>query len=57
MSIRINDEERRQWIMNDEGLYCWYRSSCQTLRAFIKANRKGIDACITMARGQRISWD
>jgi len=21
-----NDEERRQWIMNDEGLYNWARS-------------------------------
>jgi len=24
---RLNDEERRQWIMNDEGLYLWARSS------------------------------
>ena len=23
---RINDEERRQWIMSDEGLYRWARS-------------------------------
>jgi hypothetical protein len=23
---RRNDEERRQWIMNDEGLYSWARS-------------------------------
>lgn len=22
-----NDEERRQWILNDEGLYHWARSS------------------------------
>ena len=22
-----NDEERRQWILNDEGLYQWARSS------------------------------
>lgn len=21
-----NDEERRLWILNDEGLYCWARS-------------------------------
>lgn len=25
-NLRINDEERRQWIMNDEGLYNWARS-------------------------------
>lgn len=24
---RLNDEERRQWILNDEGLYLWARSS------------------------------
>ena len=22
---RLNDEERRQWILNDEGLYNWAR--------------------------------
>jgi hypothetical protein len=24
--IRLNDEDRRQWILNDEGLYVWARS-------------------------------
>ena len=24
--ITLNDEERRQWILNDEGLYNWARS-------------------------------
>lgn len=23
---KLNDEERRQWILNDEGLYLWARS-------------------------------
>lgn len=23
---RLNDEERRQWVLNDEGLYLWARS-------------------------------
>jgi len=23
---KLNDEERRQWILNDEGLYRWARS-------------------------------
>ena len=23
---RSNDEERRQWILNDEGLYMWAKS-------------------------------
>ena len=25
-NARIDDDERRQWIMNDEGLYDWARS-------------------------------
>lgn len=24
-SITLNDEDRRQWILNDEGLYNWAR--------------------------------
>ena len=24
--ITLNDEDRRQWILNDEGLYNWARS-------------------------------
>lgn len=25
-NVRLNNEERRQWILNDEGLYNWARS-------------------------------
>lgn len=25
-SSSLNDEERRQWVLNDEGLYNWARS-------------------------------
>ena len=25
-NLRLNDAERRQWILNDEGLYLWARS-------------------------------
>jgi hypothetical protein len=25
-NCRLNDDERRQWILNDEGLYQWARS-------------------------------
>ena len=25
-NCRLNDEERRNWILNDEGLYNWARS-------------------------------
>ena len=26
VEVRLNDEERSQWILNDEGLYNWARS-------------------------------
>ncbi len=25
-NVQLNDTERRQWIMNDEGLYNWARA-------------------------------
>jgi len=25
-NVRLNNEERRMWILNDEGLYRWARS-------------------------------
>ena len=43
---RINDEERRLWILNDEGLYTWHRSSRLSLREFIRQNREELDRCI-----------
>jgi hypothetical protein len=64
MSIkRLNDDERRQWINNDEGLYNWQRSSRLSMRAFIRENHAeldeyihralGIDADAPAIRGQR----
>lgn len=43
---RLNDDERGQWISNDEGLYNWWRSSRLSLRKFIRQNRAEIDAAI-----------
>lgn len=42
----MNNDERRQWIDNDEGLYNWQRSSGLSMTAFIKENRTEIDAVI-----------
>lgn len=28
---QLNDEDRRQWVLNDEGLYNWARSERVTL--------------------------
>ena len=35
----MNDEERRLWVLNDEGLYNWYKSERIGLYTFINANR------------------
>jgi len=47
---RLNDEERRQWIENDEGLYDWRRRSKLSMRAFIRKNRAEIDSVINNVR-------
>lgn len=46
----INDEDRRQWIENDEGLYNWQRSSRLSMREFIKEHRREIDEVIRKVR-------
>jgi hypothetical protein len=43
---RHNDEERRQWSENDEGLYNLRRSSGQGLYAWVRENRALIDSVI-----------
>lgn len=39
----MNDEDRRQWVLNDEGLYNMARRSKGGVSAFIKGNRAMID--------------
>jgi hypothetical protein len=49
----INDEDRRQWVENDEGLYRWYKSSHLPIREFIRRNRSEIDLVIENVRDGR----
>lgn len=35
----MNDEERGQWVDNDEGLYNWWQREGGSLRAFVRAHR------------------
>jgi hypothetical protein len=46
----INDDDRQQWVDNDEGLYDMYRASGLSMRLFIRKNRRIIDACIKLVR-------
>ena len=43
MKRRRNDEERRMWVLNEEGLYLWYMRSRQAMRKFLQSNREEID--------------
>lgn len=46
MGRRRNDDERRQWIENDEGpywLYWQWKYSRQSMTRFIRENRQEID--------------
>ena len=42
----INDEDRRQWVLNDEGLYLMKRQSKLSMKYFIRTYRKEIDEVI-----------
>ena len=46
----LNNDDRRDWINNDEGLYSWWRSSRLNMADFIKQNKDEIDACILQVR-------
>lgn len=39
MIMKLNDDDRSQWIDNDEGLYRWWKSTRQSKRLFIRENR------------------
>jgi hypothetical protein len=43
---RINDEERRLWVLNDYGLYTWWQDSRKGLYRFIRENRAEITRLI-----------
>lgn len=54
---RLNDEERRQWVLNDEGLYRRYIADGGTergnIRAWIRKNRALIDEVVGNIRSGR----
>lgn len=51
----MNDHERRLWVLNDEGLYLWWRSSRQSLATFIRENRAELTRAINRALGKESS--
>lgn len=49
----MNNDDRTQWIDNDEGLYRWWKSSRLSKRKFIQQNRTEIDAAIEAVTSNR----
>ena len=42
----MDNKERRQWILNDKGLYNWQIGSKLSMSEFIKENKDEIDRII-----------
>jgi hypothetical protein len=45
----LNDEDRRQWVQNDEGLYRWWQGSGIGLYRFVRENRDELTTVILAA--------
>ena len=49
-----NDDDRRLWVLNDEGLYNMHRAEGGSVREFVRKNRAKIDAVIdNVASGRK----
>ena len=46
MKNKITNEDRRLWLLNDEGLYKWQIGSKLSLEKFISQNKHEIDVVI-----------
>ena len=44
--MKIDYNEMRLWILNDEGLYNWWKGTRQPISTFIKENSKELRAII-----------
>ncbi len=44
--MKMNDNDRTEWVDNDEGLYNWWRMSGLPKRKFVRTNREELDRCI-----------
>lgn len=47
------DDERRVWVLNDEGLYNWQQKSGLSMKEFLRQNRREIDEVIENVVGNK----
>lgn len=48
----MDDEERRLWVLNDEGLYNWFKSERISMTLFIKTHRDELTNIINRKLGK-----
>ncbi len=49
MEVVLNDEDRREWVQNDESLYIWWKRSGLGLYRFVRENRAELTRLIQAA--------
>lgn len=47
-----NDEERRQWLLNDEGMYTWARMNIRNLNPVLEPPEKWREQAMELAKGE-----
>jgi hypothetical protein len=45
--MKLNDQDRKLWVENDENLYDWWKAEGGSLGSFVRANREELDRYIT----------
>lgn len=48
----LNDNDREEWVNNDEGLYSWWKSTRQPIRTFVRENRARLTEMINAVRNK-----
>jgi len=49
----MNNKEREMWVLNDEGLYNWWKASKMSMTKFIKENKDDLDQILDKAIHQK----
>lgn len=48
----LNDNDREQWVNNDQGLYNWWKGSRMSIREFVRSNRAELTEAINKVRNK-----
>jgi aspartate/tyrosine/aromatic aminotransferase len=51
----MNNDDRREWVLNDEGLYRWWKSERTSMVKFLKEHRSELDEYINQQLNKKPS--